>query len=178
MSHESEHAVQQLMVRLADGDRTAFDPLYRALWPIVRRFASRVLAGSPDAEDAAQGALVKVFARASEFDPERSALAWVLGVTAYECRTLRKRRARRREHALTGVAPPDPGAGPEASAIARDLEQAMLEVLGALRPADLETLRAVLDGERPPLPQPTFRKRVERAFARLRAAWSSRHGLD
>jgi len=31
-------------------------------------------------------------------------------------------------------------------------------------------------GERPDVPDATFRKRVERALARLRAAWSSKHG--
>jgi RNA polymerase sigma-70 factor (ECF subfamily) len=69
------------MARLASGDRRAFDPVYQALWPIVHRFAERLLGGSADVDDAAQGALVNVFARVSELDPERDALAWVLGVT-------------------------------------------------------------------------------------------------
>jgi RNA polymerase sigma-70 factor (ECF subfamily) len=179
VSLHPQHEIQTLMVRLADGDRTAFEPLYRALWPIVRRFADKLLSGSPDAEDAAQSAMLKVFARASQFDPERSALTWVLAVTAYECRTLRKTNARRREQPLdTASSFVDSSASPEAAAIARELEAAALEVLGTLRPADLDTLRDVLSGDRPPLPQPTFRKRVERAFTRLRTAWSSRHGLD
>src|SRR5262249_15628574 len=111
------------MVRLADGDRAAFEPLYEALWPVVRGFALRVLAGPEDAEDAAQRAMMAVFARASEFDSERDALSWILGITAYECRTSRQRGRRRREchdmDALDGVVATD--ASPEETAIARDL---------------------------------------------------------
>jgi hypothetical protein len=77
------------MVRLADGDRGAFGPLYDTLWPVLLGFARRALAGSPDAEDAAQTALMKVFSRACDFDPSRDALSWVLGIAAFECRTLR-----------------------------------------------------------------------------------------
>jgi RNA polymerase sigma factor (sigma-70 family) len=176
MDHGQKKRLQELMVRLASGDRRAFDPVYQALWPVVRRFAERVLCGSPDADDAAQGALVNVFARVSEFDPERDALAWVLGVTAYECKTLRQKRQRRREQPLPAHDDASPEATPEELAVNRDLEAAALELLGTLRPADIETLRALMLGQR--LPGATFRKRLERALERLRAAWSSRHGLD
>jgi RNA polymerase sigma-70 factor, ECF subfamily len=176
MDHGQKKRLQELMVRLANGDRHAFDPVYLALWPIVRRFAERLLGGSADAEDAAQGALVNVFARISELDPERDALAWVLGVTAYECKTLRRKRQRRREQPLPVYEDASAEATPEELAVNRDLEAAALELLGTLRPADIETLRALMLGQRPP--GPTFRKRLERALERLRAAWSSRHGMD
>ena len=71
------------MERLADGDRSAFSPLYEALWPLMRRFAVRALEGSTDAEDAAQVALMKVFSHAAEFDAERDVVAWVLGIVAW-----------------------------------------------------------------------------------------------
>jgi RNA polymerase sigma-70 factor (ECF subfamily) len=176
MDHAQKQRLQQLMVRLASGDRRAFDPVYEALWPVLRRFAERALAGSPDAEDAAQGALVNVFARASEFDPERDALAWALGVAAYECKTVRQKRRRRREQSLPTHDDPALDPTPEELAVSRDLEAAALELLGGLRPEDAATLRALISGERPP--GATFRKRLERALVRLRAAWSSRHGLD
>ena len=37
-----------LLIRLADGDRSAFDPLFDALWPFVRRLAERSLGGVPN----------------------------------------------------------------------------------------------------------------------------------
>jgi hypothetical protein len=67
---------------------------------------------------------------------------------------------------------------PEADVIARDLERAAREVLGTLSTIDIETLEASARGERPDLPQATFRKRLERALVRLRTAWSTRHGND
>lgn len=170
------------MVRLADGDREAFGPLYEALWPLFLGFSRRALAGSPDAEDAAQGALMKVFSRASELDPTRDGLSWALGIVAFECRTLRKKAQRRHEQpedpdssaASTGADP-----SPEDLLITRDMETAATEALGALKPEDAETLRLVASGERPEgVAGPTFRKRVERALSRLRTAWSTKHGTE
>jgi RNA polymerase sigma factor (sigma-70 family) len=180
VERETKDRLQKLMIRLADGDREAFDPIYQALWPVVRRFADRVLGGSPDAEDAAQVALMKVFSRISDFDRERDALSWVLGVTAYECKTFRQKQRRRREISADRAPadPPREDPTPEEAVMAHDLEAAAVEVLGTLRPADVETLVAVMNGNRPQVPGATFRKRVERAIVRLRAAWSSRHGLD
>jgi len=166
------------MERLADGDRSAFHPVFTLLRPLLSRFAARHLRPE-DAEDAAQEVLVKIFARASEFDPERSALAWALGIAAYEIRTIRKRRRRRRE------APPDErtlegrrdrGPTPEEAALTADSERALREALGALRPEDAETLRLYARGARPSIAAATFRKRVERALARLRAVLGTTDG--
>ncbi|HYR19577.1 MAG TPA: sigma factor [Myxococcales bacterium] len=96
MDHGARAALQRGMCRLAEGDREAFEPVFAALWPVLRAFAARALTVPAEAEDAAQSALIKVFARAAEFDPLREALPWALGIAAYECRTLRKSRARRR----------------------------------------------------------------------------------
>jgi RNA polymerase sigma factor (sigma-70 family) len=178
VDREQKDRLQVLMVRLANGDRAAFEPIYEALWPVVRRFAERALAGSPDAEDAAQVAFMKLFSRVSEFDPRRDAVTWVLGVAAHECRTFRQKQRRRRED------PANDGEGrasepsPEDAAVIRNLHAAIGEVLGDLAATDAATLRAVLDEQRPAVAAATFRKRVERALTRLRAAWSSRHGLD
>lgn len=171
--------LEALVLRLAAGDRSAFDPLYDALHPLVQRLSMRMMRGAPEAEDAAQEAMTKVFARASQFEPGRSVTTWVLAITAYECRTLLQGQRRRREDDAPADARLDETAGsPEAEAITRDLEAAAREVLGALRASDIETLEASARGERPDLPQATFRKRLERAVARFRAAWSARHGND
>lgn len=178
MDRAKKDQLQELMVRLADGDRAAFDPLFETLWPLVRRFAERALAGSPDADDAAQVVLMNVFSRVSEFDRKRGALTWVLGMTAYQCKTLRQKQRRRREAPALSDDRAAGGPSPEEATLARDLEAAVLEVVGTLRPADREALCAVMAGQRPTGSGATFRKRIERALVRLRAAWSSRHGLD
>ena len=170
--------LQRLMERLADGDRAAFHPVFAVLWPLLRRFAARHLRPE-EAEETAQETLVKIFLRAGEFDPSRSALAWALGIAAFEIRTVRRRRLRRREESsregeLEGI----PGAGPtpEEEAMARDMERMLQEALGALRPEDAETLRLYARGHRPAVAAATFRKRIERAMARLRGIWRTTDG--
>jgi len=165
--------LRRLMERLADGDRTAFGPAFRLLWPRLRAFAVRY-AGA-DGEDAAQSALLKVFSRASEYDRERDAFAWALGIAAWECRTLRRKRERRREDDVPPPDRPDPGQGPEEAVIARDLSAAAEAVLGTLRPNDVETITAAAAGSGK-LRGATFRKRLSRALGRLRIAWRARHG--
>ncbi len=175
MERAEREALQGDLERLADGDREAFHPLFLRLWPLLRGFAGRCLPPA-EAEDAAQEALLRVFARAAEFDRGRDALSWVLGIAAYEIRTLRQRRRRRREHDDGALATrADPRPSPEDTAVAADLERTLGAALATLRPGDAETLLAYARGERPDLPGPTFRKRVERALRRLRGAWRLNH---
>ncbi len=99
---ERQHLRQQL-ARLADGDREAFRPVFLALQPIVRRFAARHVPAEA-AEDVAQEALMKVFAQAPRFDPEKDAVAWAVEIASWELRTWQRRRQRRREDALDETA--------------------------------------------------------------------------
>ncbi len=176
MNSGGRAALQDELTALARGDRAAFDPLFRRLWPLVRGFAQRCLPAG-EAEDAAQEALLRVFSRASEFDPGRDALAWVLGIAAWQVRTHRTKARRRREDAMDTL--PEREAdrpSPETEAVARDLGAALERALEELPPGDAATLLAYARGERPDLPGPTFRKRVERALGRLRRQWRIRHG--
>lgn len=168
--------LRRLMERLADGDRTAFRPAFELLWPRLRAFAVRY-AGEPDGEDAAQHALLRVFSRAGDYDGERDPLAWALGIAAWECRTLRRRRGRRREDAGALEEQVDPGLGPEGTAIERDLLAAAEAVIGTLRPLDAATLATLAGGPRS-ASGATFRKRLQRAILRFRVAWRTRHGSE
>ena len=169
-------ALQQDLTALARGERGAFEPVFRRLWPLVRGFAGRCLPAQ-DAEDTAQEALLRIFSRASEFDARRDALSWALGIAAWQIRTHRTRARRRREEALSAAPEPaDATPSPEAAATARSLEAALERALGDLPRSDAATLLAYARGERPDLPGATFRKRVERALTRLRARWRINHG--
>ena len=166
------------LVRLADGDRAAFDAVYRVARPKVDRLVSRLLRGDPDAEDVAQNALIRVFERASEFDADRGpALPWILGVAAWECRSQRRRRSRSRE--MSVQSPPElaePGC-PERAVMDAELEEAVLATIGNLSPSDRQTLLAAMERTaRPDVPGATFRKRLQRALDRLKSAWRAEHG--
>src|SRR5439155_20120989 len=150
--------LRRLMQRLADGDRGAFSPAFGLLWPRLRAFAVRYV-GAADGEDAAQAALLRVFSRAGEYDGDRDALAWALGIAASECRTLRRQRQRRREDPVPPPERADVRASPEEVAIERDLSVAAEAVLGSLRPMDLETIMAMAGGPRA-VQGAKFRKRL------------------
>jgi RNA polymerase sigma-70 factor (ECF subfamily) len=175
----SERALlQRDLTNLADGDRDAFRPVFVRLWPVVRAFARRRVAPE-DAEDVAQRALLRLFLRASEFDPQRDALAWALGIAAWEIRSLQRWRGRKREvpvpegsgvDLLIGSEDPTP----EEQLLSGERDRALHEALADLAPADAAALRAFADGDRPS--GAAFRKRLQRAHARLRQAWMARHG--
>ncbi len=179
MTGPERERLHSLLVRLADGDRSAFEPFYRGLWPLLRSFALRLLADPLEAEDAAQEALLKVFRRASQFDRQRDAVTWALGLTAWECRTLRQKRRRRREQDLPegAAVPSSPAADVQAELIERDLLAAAEQCLGRLAAGDREALLAMLErGPRPAISGAAFRKRLERALVRLRQTWRTRYG--
>jgi DNA-directed RNA polymerase specialized sigma24 family protein len=165
------------MCRLADGDRSAFHPVFSLAHPLLLRFAQRMLQGAPEAEDAAQQALLKVFSRAARFDASGDALTWMFALTAWECRTARRAHERRREQGEVpdGVHPENP----ESALVVGELLEAARELVGALNREDAETLAAAWEGApRPSIPAATFRKRLQRAVERLRLAWRLKHGAD
>lgn len=163
--------------RLADGDRSAFESVYATLWPVVRSFCRRVL-GEQDADDVAQVALLKIFDRASTFDPSRDAVTWALAIATWECRTVRKNGARRREIGVEAAQQVvDARASVETAVIDAQLRNAAIEILGGLSESDRETLRLTFEGVNPEgVASTTFRKRRERAFDRLREAWRKVYG--
>jgi RNA polymerase sigma-70 factor (ECF subfamily) len=170
--------LQRCLARLADGDRAAFRSVFDLAWPRVRQLAARLLPHAADADDAAQLALVKVFERATDYDRTRDALAWIVAIAGWECLSVRRKTARRREANGDGIAALADGAPtPEEQLLSAELLAAATAVMGQLRVEDRETLRVALfgEGERPVKPA-TFRKRMERALGRLRAAWRD-HGI-
>lgn len=171
MEQAERRRLNEQLARLADGDREAFHPVFLTLLPIVRRFAARRVPPA-DAEDVAQEALVKVFAQAIRFDPERDAVAWAVEIASWELRTWQRRRQRRREDALDETAlraHADQAPTPEDLAAASALDRLLDDVLLTLPRLDRETLGAYANDERPPdVPPATFRKRLERSLKRLR----------
>lgn len=175
MDRNKRTELQQQLIRLADGDRAAFHAVFSLVWPLAQRLASRLLPGR-DADEAAQEALLKIFLRASEFDPSREALPWILGCVAYQCRTHARRDARREDQLANAERLPAESRTPESLAALHELEQALHEIIGTLSPLDRETILMVLDEEET-LGGATFRKRLQRALARLRDAWRLKHGM-
>jgi RNA polymerase sigma-70 factor, ECF subfamily len=171
-----EAEIDRWMEQLRDGEREAFAPLYRALHPRAVRFArARVADG---AEDVAQEALCRVFSRAAEFMSGRPALPWFYAILANEVRGhVRRQRAsggdgQVLEDAWQG-APDDP----ERLLLEQELSRALDRAIASLDGASAEVIRAVLGkAPRPAIDAAAFRKRVSRAYARLRVLLGGTNG--
>jgi RNA polymerase sigma factor (sigma-70 family) len=168
------------MALLADGDRSAIEPLFRALWPVIQACCKRALADEADADDAAQQAMEKIFNEASRYDRSRRALPWAAAIASWECRTIRRRHQRARTIAIE-VAPDvaSQAMTPEDAAMVGELVGAAETVFGTLSAADREVIQLTFAeevNERVSVSGPTLRKRRERALHRLRDAWRKVYG--
>jgi RNA polymerase sigma-70 factor (ECF subfamily) len=172
-ARDEESNLDALMARLADGDRSAFDPLFRAFHPRALRLA-RLRLPEADAVDAAQAALEKVFARASEFTPGRPSLPWFYAVAANEVHALARRarvaNARDGESAVDAMRA---ASDPEQDVAKAELRAAVTTAVESLDPASAAAIAALLGDAAPAAVSPgvspaAHRKRVSRAYARLR----------
>jgi RNA polymerase sigma-70 factor, ECF subfamily len=170
----SEREIDRLMSRLAQGDRSAFDPLFRALHPRAFRVA-RARLGADAADDAAQSALLKVFARASEFEPGRPALPWFYAVVANEIRAVARRRPGGGDEALLAALPAE--GDPERELALRELGRALDAAIDSLDGDAAACIASLLgDRPRPNIAPAAFRKRVSRVYAQLRLLLGGNHG--
>lgn len=170
------------MAALADGDRSAFESVYRTLWPMLARFVAVMSKDRMIAEDVAQQAMLKILGKISTFDRSMDAVAWSMAIAVNEYRSYRRRLVNRRVlHADCNeyAAEPLDDETPEAIAIRNDLANAVRAILRDLRPQDFEVvIAAVYERHRPPMAAAVFRKRLQRALAAIRVIWKRRYGDD
>ena len=172
---EHDVDIEVLMARLADGDRSVFSAVFKRLWEPTQRFCRSLLKNDADASDAAQEALQKILERASDYDATRPAMPWAFAIAAWECRTLQRKRLRRREVVSDEAAEEQPVEDREEAFVKRDLADAALAAMGELSEADQQTLLSTFAEEAPS--GATFRKRRERALARLRKTLRRLYGI-
>lgn len=149
------------------------------LWPAILGFANRMIGEPADAEDVAQETLIKIAARIADYDRSRDGLTWAYAIAAYEIRTWRRKRFRRREipH-IPEVEQHMPHSPSTEDAVAESqLQQALIDALGNLSPTDREALGISEPTElSADASDVTVRKRRQRAVGRLRALWSELYG--
>lgn len=171
--------INEALVRLADGDRSSFTVLMDELWPVLLSFASRLIGERADAEDVAQETLIKIAARIADYDRSRDGVTWAYAIAAYEVRTWRRKRYRRRElpssENVEQLIAPTPSI--EDVYMEEQLGQALADALGTLSESDREALgvseRTRLSGE---TSDTAIRKRRQRAVTKLRSLWSHLYG--
>lgn len=151
--------------------------LFKLLWPRTLRLCMCLLKHEADASDAAQEAMEKILARASDYDPTRPAMPWALAIAAWECRTIAQKRTRRRE-VSEDAATEGSFDGAEDELVQRNLTAAAIEAMGELSESDRETLVSTFWDEAASVSGATLRKRRERAMDRLRSAFKRLYGID
>lgn len=170
--------LDRAFARLADGDRSAFNEVFTVLWPRLLAFCERMLGSSADAEDAAQNALTTLLSQSANYDPDRSALGWALALATWECRTQRRRKTRSRIDDIDVPERVAPGLNPEAESARTELLEAAEFAMAALSESDKQlvkdTLFELAEADGPD--SAALRKRRQRAFERLRAAWRRLYG--
>jgi RNA polymerase sigma-70 factor (ECF subfamily) len=176
MTLPPQNSLNLALRRLGYGDRTAAEEVFSGLWPPVLAFCMKMLRSTADAQDAAQGALEKVFAQCHTYDATRPALAWALAIANWECKTLLRRRGRRAEVPLDADPRVVDGDHPtsEETLMLEQARRAARDLMSELAPLEREALERAF-AEEVQL-STTERKRKQRAIERLRAAWRRLYG--
>ena len=179
MDEVTRGQLNRSMAALAEGERGAFDAVYRTLWPVLTQLVATMSADRMMAEDIAQQAMLKMMAKVSTFDPSKDALAWSMTIAVNEYRSHRRKLGNRPARQVAATIEPINEDTPEAIATRENLTAAARAVLGQLRTQDREVLvAAIYEGLRPPLAGAAFRKRLQRALAHTRLIWKKRYGDD
>lgn len=135
-----------LMLRVRDGDETAFPELFRRLAPRVYHYVRRLLGHDARAEEVTQDVFVQVYRFRDRWRPDGRLATWVFTIATNLClnelrRPERQLRVDLWERRGSGESPaeelnlPDTGAvGPEEEAAGRQLLRALDAAVAALPP--------------------------------------------
>src|SRR5260370_6036843 len=93
---------EQLLARLAAGDRTALDDLFRRYRTAAYRVAFRLLGNEADALDAVQEGFIKALTHLNGFQGRSSFKTWLLRVVSNAALDLGRQRGRREMLSLDG----------------------------------------------------------------------------
>lgn len=124
--------IAPILGRITRQDKTALRALYNKAGPKLMGILMRMLGNRPDAEDALQDVMIKIWTRAAAFDPGKgTGMAWICAITrnhALDC--LRASRPARLQTRTAGIDTgdglddpisrlPDPTPGAEEQSLAR-----------------------------------------------------------
>lgn len=172
-------SVEDLLERIASGDRDAFDALYDRVADLVYGLARKVVIDRELATDVAQEVLVDLWRKAARFDRSRgTALGWIAVMTRRRAIDLVRslEASRRREEADL----PDPGTSdPVGEIVVESAERAAVgRAMGQLSHLQRESIELAFYAglthrevaERLDLPLGTVKTRIRDGLSRLSGA--------
>ena len=169
-----------LVERSRNGDHDAYAELVTRYQAIAARTAYVITGTAADAEDVAQDAFVKAYYALDRFRTGAPFRPWLLRIVANEAINRRKAAGRRPTVGLSVVedrASGDTALSPEASALARERREVVLDALRRMREDDrlviayryFFELSEVEMADALGVARGTVKSRLSRAIARLRA---------
>ena len=168
-----------LVERSRNGDQDAYGELVTRYQAIAARTAYVITGTAADAEDVAQDAFVKAYYALDRFRAGAPFRPWLLRIVANEAINRRKAAGRRPTVGLSVVedrASGDTALSPEASALARERREVVLDALRKMREEDrlviayryFFDLSEIEMAEALGVARGTVKSRLSRAIARLR----------
>lgn len=141
MEHEKSHWTKEL-AKLAKGDLSAFDALYRRYAATVYQIALHILQDVSDAEDVCHDVFLEMLQHPEQFDPTRGSLqAWLAVKT--KSRAIDRLRQKQRQQAAAQWREPAPSWDPTSEDAFGQLEKEQLhEALKRLPPSQREAITA------------------------------------
>jgi RNA polymerase sigma factor (sigma-70 family) len=170
----------ELVERSKNGDQAAYGELVTRYQAIAARTAYVITGTAADAEDVAQDAFVKAYYALDRFRAGAPFRPWLLRIVANEAINRRKAAGRRPTVGLSVVedrASGDTALSPEASALAHERRELVLDALRKMREEDrlviayryFFDLSEVEMADALGVARGTVKSRLSRAIARLRA---------
>jgi RNA polymerase sigma-70 factor (ECF subfamily) len=180
MSTPRDYALAQdadLVSWSADGDRRAFDQIVTRHGPLALRVALRLIPNAPAAEDVVQEAMLRAWAQARRFDPQRARFTtWLYRIVVNQC--IDQRRRVQPEPLPDDFEPPDGAAGADEMLAAHERQAVLTKALRDLPLRQRAAMALVYDeglsGAEAARILGLSAKAVERLLARARATLRQR----
>ena len=134
---------EQLIARIAGGNRLAIRVLFARFNERVYRFALRLTDDAALADDVVSEVFFEVWRKAATFEGRSQVSTWILGITRNKALDARKARSADGWDDEAAQAVEDPAANPESEYQKKDLRAVMRKCLAQLSPAHREIIDLV-----------------------------------
>jgi len=125
---------RDLIRRVADKDRHAFEALYQRYGPRLQRYLSRLIQQPDVAEEALDDVMLVVWQNAARFNDRSRVSTWILGIAHHKALKARARLAGRRSETPVSDQQIADGEGPEDATMRGELDRLLAKGLEALSP--------------------------------------------
>ena len=125
---------RELIRRVADKDRRAFETLYQRYGPRLQRYLSRLIQRPDVAEEALDDVMLVVWQNAARFNDRSRVSTWILGIAHHKALKARARLAGRLSETPVSDQQIADGEGPEDATMRGELDRLLAKWLEALSP--------------------------------------------